>query len=165
MYARENTHYVFNVTEYLKNSLNTTTIQLTVHGGSEIAVSPSTTFYMNIEYILFFDEIENDSRIIGKHIYYTLLNSVDSDDIRELQALIAVGGGVMSVTEVPSVKHDHAPVLPAGETEFFPTKQLPPGYIPNGSAKEERMKSIILQFTPLVCIILIFSILIKAKKR
>jgi len=75
------TQYIFNVTEYLKHPLNSTIIYLTVGGGSEIAVSPSTSFFLDKEYIIFFDEIDEKYRIVGYDYTFTLLNSVDSDDI------------------------------------------------------------------------------------
>ena len=63
-------------------------------GGSEIAKSPSTSFFLDKEYIIYFDEIDENYRIVGNHYTYTLLNSVGSDileNIRKIQD-VAVGG-------------------------------------------------------------------------
>ena len=86
----DQTYYIFNVTEYLKHPLNSTQIYRTEHGGSEVAVSPSTFYYVNIEYIMFFDEIDEDYRILGNHVYYKLLNSVDTEDIETIRQPIDV---------------------------------------------------------------------------
>ncbi len=93
------TRYVFNVTEYLKHPLNSSLIYRTEHGGSEVAVYPSTTYYVNIEYVMFFDEIDDNYGILGFDYTYLLVNSVDADDIRVLKAMDVLGGGV-SVADV-----------------------------------------------------------------
>ena len=52
------TIYVFNVSENLIQSLNSTELYLMVGVGSEIAVRPSTSFSLGNEYILFLYEID-----------------------------------------------------------------------------------------------------------
>ena len=84
------TLYVFNVSEYLMQSLNLTELYLMVGGDSEIAVSPSTSFSLGNEYILFFDEIDDRYTIIGTECAYTLserVNSKDIDNIRKIQKI------------------------------------------------------------------------------
>lgn len=90
----DSTRYVFNVTEYLKHPLNSSEIFLTVGGGSEIAVSPSTSFFLGVEYLFFFDQIDESYGIVGFDYTYTLVNSVDADDIRVLKAMDGFSGGV-----------------------------------------------------------------------
>ena len=58
----DRTHYVFNVTEYLKHPVNSSQIYLTCGGGSEIAVSPDISFFLGIEYVMFVDEIDDEYR-------------------------------------------------------------------------------------------------------
>ena len=66
------------------NTINSTKVILTVDGGSEIAVSPSTSFSLGVEYIMFFDEIDDDYRIVDTDYYFTLLSSLDSTDIENI---------------------------------------------------------------------------------
>ena len=99
----DSTNYVFNVSEYLKHPLNTTEVYLTVGGGSEIAVSPSTSFFLGIEYVFFFDEIDEYYRIVGHDYTFTLLNSVDSEvieNIRKIQNARARAGDPVSYTHL-----------------------------------------------------------------
>ncbi len=81
----DSTQYVFNVTEYLRHPLNSTEIYLTVGGGSEIAVSPSTSFFLDKEYIICFDELGKNFSIVGFDYTFTLLNSIDSDVLENIR--------------------------------------------------------------------------------
>jgi hypothetical protein len=78
-----------------------------VSGGSEIAVSPSTSFFLDKEYIIFFDEIDENYRIVGYDYTYTLLNSVDLDDIEIIRKIPKIEdlmvGGVTAVNETEDV--------------------------------------------------------------
>jgi len=67
------TLYLFNITENLKHPMNTTQITITTMGGSEIAVSPSTSFYTGLEYLVFFDELDDENKVIGFDYYASFL--------------------------------------------------------------------------------------------
>jgi len=101
------TIYVFNVSQDLMQSLNSTEFYLIVDGGSEIAVIPSTSFFLGNEYILFFDEIDDRNTIIGTDYAYTLsdqVNSNDIDTIRKIQKIRDIMvGGVVAVDEAGTV--------------------------------------------------------------
>ena len=83
----DQTQYVFNVTEYLKHPLNTSKVYLTVGGGSEIAAYPSTSFFLDKEYILFFSDIDKNNSIVGFDYTFTLMNSVDAEDIENIRTI------------------------------------------------------------------------------
>ena len=77
--AETETHYTFNVSEWLMNSLNTSQVQWTEDGGSVIAVSPSTTLYAGIEYLVYFDN--HNGTHVGIDRHFRLLNGIDDDDM------------------------------------------------------------------------------------
>jgi len=86
----DQTQYVFNVTEYLKHPLNTSKVYLTVGGGFEIVASPSTSFFLDKEYILFFSDIDKNNSIVGFDYTFTLMNSVDAEDIENIRTIKVV---------------------------------------------------------------------------
>lgn len=62
------TYYTLNITEWIKGNCQTNSLIWITEGGSEIAVSPSTTLYTNTEYIVFLDS-HNSSHIKGTHTF------------------------------------------------------------------------------------------------
>lgn len=99
------THYVLNVTENLKKPINTTQITITTMGGSEIAVSPSTTFYTGVEYLVFFNELDEDSEIVGFDYVSSLLSSLDSDTLQTIREVADVRN--LSNIAQPDLVKDH----------------------------------------------------------
>ena len=82
------TYYVFQVIEYLKAPINTSTIYFTANSGSEIAVSPATIFSEGVEYIIFCDEISEEYDITGNHYQYRLLSSVKPSEIENIRKTV-----------------------------------------------------------------------------
>lgn len=82
------TYYVFQVIEYLKAPVNTSTIYFTANGGSEIAVSPATIFYEGVEYIIFCNEISEEYDISENYFRYRLLNSVKPAEIEKIRKMV-----------------------------------------------------------------------------
>lgn len=110
------THYTFNVSEWLLTPLNTSQVQWTEGGGSVIMVSPSTTLYVGIDYLVYFDEI--DGTQVGKDRHLLLLNGIDNDEMggfrESLRALRAVQAG--GTGAVPAVAN-HADVVIEGDIQ------------------------------------------------
>ena len=82
------TYYVFNVTEYLKNPLNATEITLTAYGGYENGVSPSISFSLGHNYLVFFNELDEDNKIIGFDYDSKFLGSYDDSDILSIREVV-----------------------------------------------------------------------------
>ncbi len=100
------TRYVFNISESLMQPLNSTELYLMVDGSSEIMVSPSTSFFLGSEYILFFDDVDDRFTIVGTDYACTLSARVDSDDIDEIRVIreVMLGGDTVDdETEGPAV--------------------------------------------------------------
>jgi hypothetical protein len=81
----DRTFYVFNVTEYIKTPVNSSTLYFTAYGGSKIMVSPATTFYLGLDYLFFCDEINEEYSITGLHYNYKLLDSVNPTEIEDIR--------------------------------------------------------------------------------
>ena len=81
----DRTYYTFDVTEYLKAPVNSSTLYFTAYGGSEIMVSPATTFYTGQDYLFFCDEINEYYSITGLHYTFKLLNSVDPTEMEDIR--------------------------------------------------------------------------------
>lgn len=79
------TLYVFNVTENLKQPINTTQITITTMGGSEIAVSPSISFYTGLDYLVFFDELDEENKVIGFDYIATLLSQITDERLQTIR--------------------------------------------------------------------------------
>ena len=79
------TLYVFNVTENLKHPINTTQITITTMGGSEIAVSPSTSFYTGLEYLVFFDELDEENKVTGFDYFASLLSQITDERLQTIR--------------------------------------------------------------------------------
>lgn len=75
--AEAETHYTFNVSEWLLDPLNTSQVQWTEGGGSVIMFSHSTTLYVGIDYLVYFDDYNGTH--VGKDRYFLLLNGIDDD--------------------------------------------------------------------------------------
>ena len=84
----DRTYYVFNVTEYLKHPLNAPEITLTAYGGYEIGVSPSTSFTVGQAYFVFFNELDEDNKIVGFDYYSKFLGSLDDSDILSIREVV-----------------------------------------------------------------------------
>lgn len=79
------THYLFTVTENLKQPINTTQITVTTMGGSEIAVSPSTSFYTGLEYLVFFDELDEENKVIDFDYIASLLSQITDERLETIR--------------------------------------------------------------------------------
>lgn len=114
--AEAETHYTYNVSEWLQNPLNTSQIQWTEDGGSVIIVSASTTLYVGIDYLVYFDDINGTQ--VGKDRHLLLLNGIDNDEMggfrESLRALRAVQAG--GTGSVPAVAN-HADVVIKGDIQ------------------------------------------------
>jgi len=96
------THYLFNVTENLKKPINTTQITVTTMGGSEIAVSPSTSFYIGKEYLVFFDELDEDDMVIGFDYYASLLSQVGEEKLETIREIANSEPNIDEQYRIPS---------------------------------------------------------------
>ena len=54
-------------------------------GGSEIAVSPSTLFYTGLEYLVFFDELDEENKVIGFDYYASLLSQITDERLQTIR--------------------------------------------------------------------------------
>jgi hypothetical protein len=79
------TLYLLNVTENLKQPINTTQITITTMGGFEIAVSPSVTFYTGLEYLVFFDEMDEENKVTGFDYYASLLSQITDERLQTIR--------------------------------------------------------------------------------
>jgi len=79
------TLYELNVTENLKHPINTTQITITTMGGSEISVSPSTSFYTELEYLVFFDELGEENRVIGLDYIASLMSQISDERLQTIR--------------------------------------------------------------------------------
>ena len=79
------TLYMFNITENLKHAINTTQITITTMGGSEVAVSPSTSFYTGLDYLVFFDELDEENKVIGFDYYASLLSQITDERLQTIR--------------------------------------------------------------------------------
>ncbi|MCJ7731577.1 hypothetical protein MUP51_04615 [Candidatus Bathyarchaeota archaeon] len=162
--TNDRTYYVFNVIEYLKEPVNSSTIFLTAYGGSEIAVTPSTTFYLGLNYLFFCDEINEESSITGNHYQYMLLNSVDPEEIQNIRKSILaekaayVEGSVATPEIAIEDREREQPVEPLINP---PTKSI---YLDLETAKENRANDNTLLTIVYLCIAGIYIILIPGMK-
>jgi hypothetical protein len=75
--AETETHYTFNVSAWLMNPLNMSQVQWTEGGGSVIMVIPSTTLYVGIDYLVYFDDYNETQVGIDRH--FLVFNGIDDD--------------------------------------------------------------------------------------
>ena len=80
------THYTFNVSEWLKNPIETSSIKWTENGGSMITHNSMVSLYPNVDFIVVFDEY-NGTHIQGSP-RFKLRNSYTESDIESLRRLI-----------------------------------------------------------------------------
>jgi len=80
--------YTFNVSEWLLDPLNTSQIQWTEDGGSVIMASPSTTLYVGIDYLVYFDDYNGTQVGIDRH--FRLLNGIDNDEMAAFRSYLEV---------------------------------------------------------------------------
>ncbi len=94
----DRTFYIFNISEYLKQPLNSTTLTLTVYSGSEV-VSPAGSYHVGEEYLVFFNEFEGD-RIVGLDYLTKFLGSLDDSEIQNIRE-------VVKITNVSNIAQDN----------------------------------------------------------
>ncbi len=112
--AETETHYTFNVSEWLMDPLNTSQIQWIEDGGSVIMSFPSTTLYVGIDYLVFFDDI-NGTRV-GKDRHFLLFNKISDDEMIAFRDYLSA---LKSVFLPPVIASEIAPV------DFPPAKKIP----------------------------------------
>lgn len=172
--ASDKTHYTFNVTADLKTPSMASEVYLTVEGGSEIATHPSPSFIVDVDYVLFFSELDEGFNVLGHDYVYTLLNSVDPSFIEELGlAIKAMEGAGCSgeitgeiSTEVPLA--DDYPGAPVAKKAVEPSngsylKPQTPGSA--DIALGNNWYNTLLLYLPFLCIAAIYATLIPAMRK
>ena len=104
------THYTFNVSEWLKNPIETSSIKWTESGGSVIVKIPSTSLYPNVEFIVFFSEY-NGTHIQGSH-HFKLRGPYTDSDLDGLRFDLAMGA--YTSVETPPLSVNVSTQFPLG---------------------------------------------------
>ncbi len=101
--AETETHYTFNVSEWLLNPLNTSQVQWTEGGGSVIMVIPSTTLYVGIDYLVYFDDYNGTQ--IGKDRRFLVLNGIDDHEMTAFRGYLNYPNSVVLAIVPPPVSN------------------------------------------------------------
>ncbi len=60
---------------------------MAARGGSYVAVSPSDSFYIGLEYLVFFDEIDEENQVIGFDYYASLLSLIAKERLQTIREI------------------------------------------------------------------------------
>ena len=66
---------------------------------------PSTSFYIDLEYLVFFDDIDNEDKVIGFDYYASLLSSVDDETLQNIREVVKITD--VSDIAQPNLAKDH----------------------------------------------------------
>jgi len=160
----DRTYYTFNVTEYLKSLVNSSILYFTAYGGSEVMVSPATTFYLGLDYLFFCDEINEEYSITELHYNYKLPNSLEPNEIEDIRrTLMALKAANINCTVVnPEIAITDRELEQQVETTINPPSEqrdLDPETVKENRARDNLLLTIVY-----LCIAGVYIFLIPVMK-